>query len=333
MDAVGRRSLGLALTLLNMLLSTSGFIMQRKAHIMNEELAMELQRPAFRRPLWVIGITLYILAAVPDVWACTLIPQILYSTIGCLRLVMMSFFGHIILKEKVGPREVIGISLCLVGAVLCVWFGPGSHAGPVDTSTLFHPRVWAYACVGGGFLTALMILVHMESFGCSLPTNKLYRCALPVATSLAYGIGRAFNAELGFVQMPKDLLQEPLWLTLSAFVVIMGLLDFYLNMLAAQRMSVQIFVPIAYAFGVSLQCFQGMWVFQETKDMTQTACLVTVLGIVFALIGASVIHLCATPDAEETPRSRLRQILSEDSVKKHILQPPVIEAITGVELQ
>ena len=112
MNAAGRRVLGLALILLNMLLSTVGFVMQRKAHLMNEELAVELQRPAFRRPLWVIGITLYILAAVPDVWACTLIPQILYSTIGCLRLVMMSVFGHIILKEKVGFREAIGISCC-----------------------------------------------------------------------------------------------------------------------------------------------------------------------------------------------------------------------------
>lgn len=290
------RFLGITLTFLNMILSTTGFIMQRKAHLLNEAVEFEKQRPSHRRPLWVAGVTLYIVACVPDVWACTLIPQILYSTMGCLRLVMMSVFGHAFLKEEVGRREVLGISLCFVGAALCVWYGPDADASvAVDAETLYHPNVLVYAVAGFVFLCALLLLVHMDSFGCLQPTNKLYRCALPLTTALACGIEKVFNTELGFMQMPKQLLHQPLWLSMVASVGLLGLMDFYLNVRAAQRMSVQVYVPLAFAFGISLQCFQGMWVFDETKEMTVTHSLLTLMGIIFALTGALVIQLEA-PD-------------------------------------
>jgi hypothetical protein len=135
------------------------------------------------------------------------------------------------------------------------------------------------------------MIVHADSIGCLQPNSKLYKFALPFTTALACGVQKVFNTELGFMRMPENVLQEPLWLCMTASIAALGLLDFYLNLRAAQRMSVQVFVPCVFAFGIAFQCFQGMIVFAEFQDMSVECCVLTALGIFLALIGALIIQL------------------------------------------
>lgn len=97
----GRWSLGVALALLNCVLSSMGFTLQRLSHVEEMKKPEEQQRPPSARPAWIIGVSMYMMAALPDVFAYALAPQIVCSTVACARLVMVTLFAHIILDEKI----------------------------------------------------------------------------------------------------------------------------------------------------------------------------------------------------------------------------------------
>jgi len=251
---------------------------------------------------------LYIAAALPDVVAYTLIPQVLCATVACFRLVVVCVLGHVFLGEHLGSQDTRSIAVCTLGTMLCVIFGPGGEersapAQPpiiISSSTEFHhPKVVAYSVVGLGVLVVFLVIVHADSFGWVLSSSKLYRYSLPVATGLAYAVEKVYNTELGFIQKPENILLEPTWLCMVIAVALLGLTDFYLNVRATQRMPVHLFVPLAFAFGTALQCMQAMVIFDEFADMTVFCSTMTLLGAGLSLVGALMIQ---PPQFEATAR-------------------------------
>merc|ERR1719379_1163949 len=101
---------------------------------------------------------------------------------------------------------------------------------------------------------------------------------------------KVFNTELGFVQRPENIFLEPLWLCMLGSIAALGLLDFYLNMRAAERMPVHLFVPLSFAFATCLQCLQAMFIFKEFVDMSVTSTSLTMLGAGMSLVGALMIQ-------------------------------------------
>lgn len=155
----------------------------------------------------------------------------------------------------------------------------------------------AYTVVGLGLLVVFLVIVHADSFGWLVTSSNVYRYSLPIATALAYAVEKVYNTELGFVQRPQNIFLEPIWLCMVIAVALLGLTDFYLNVRAAQRMPVHLFVPLSFAFGTSLQCFQAMVIFDEFVDMTVFCSTMTLLGAALSLLGALMIQ----PPQFETP--------------------------------
>jgi len=280
--AIGRRAGGLVLIFVSMCLSSVGFVLQRKAHLLNRD-----EDSSYRsRPLWLVGVIIYAMAALPDVVAYTLIPQMLCSAVGCLRVAIASVLGHFFLAERLGRREVAGIVVCTIGVLLSVRFGPGDDAVPLYPGELHSHIVTRYVTTGLVFLAVLLVFVHATPLG----TNKMQFFALPCTTALVYGLEKVFNSELTYVPMPEKVLAEPLWLQLVGAVSLFGLLDFYLNLRAAQHMPVHMYVPLSFAFGTFIQNFQGLVVFDEIKGMQLSHSLLTFLGVTLALAGAFVIN-------------------------------------------
>jgi len=74
-------------------------------------------------------------------------------------------------------------------------------------------------------------------------------------------------------------------------VVLLGLTDFYLNMRAATRMRVSVFVPLAGAFNTCIQNFQAMFVLDEYANMSGFASCMTLFGAALSLGGALMIQV------------------------------------------
>lgn len=310
-----RRASGILLCLLSQLFAVSGFIMLRKSHKDDEARESEQRRPEHHRRLFLFGTFVYIIACVPDLLGCAMLPQVLYSTLGCFRLVLNAVLGQAFLGEKLNRWGLLGIAICSLGTILCVLWGPKpGQSVPSDSNGVSHERIPIYVASAMGVLIIFLIIVHGDSLGCVQTSSRLYKFSLPFVTALALGVEKVFNLELGFMTMPSHVFdaRTPRWVAMVAGVAILGLLDFYLNMRAASRMSVHVFVPLSFSFGIAFQVFQGAVVFDEFENLPLQSIAITLGGCCMALFGSLVIQVGSTDVmASDTTESFLNESVSE----------------------
>mmetsp|Transcript_68153 Transcript_68153/g.197559 ORF Transcript_68153/g.197559 Transcript_68153/m.197559 type:complete len:338 (-) Transcript_68153:278-1291(-) len=289
-DAHSRFLVGLALSVLNGLLSSVGFILQRKAQLLSEPCqCIEVWQV---RLIWAVGIALYILAAVPDAFAYALVPQLVCTTVACGRLVLVTILAHSFLEEQVQRRAVIGIFLCSIGTAVCLVYGPRS--ADIEVAMLedgpYHAQLWMYFGVG---LALLVTLLSVDHAAWTKARHGLHYAVLPLATGLAFALEKVLNTELGYLRAPRspqEALQAPLWCGMVASIGVLGLTDFYLSVRGAATMPVQFFVPASFAFGTALQFFQSVVIFDEFAAMTPARAALSSSGAILALIGALLIQ-------------------------------------------
>lgn len=295
MESWERWLLGVSMALLNCALSSTGFTLQRKAHLLAEEerLSDPEKTPETYSFLWGAGVVLYVLAAIPDVIAYTLVPQVVCTTVACFRLVVVTVLAHFCLKEKAQCREVIGMIVCSIGTALCLRYGPMVEA-EVAEGSFYHPQIVTYLSIGLFFLAGLLLVEHADVLGCSSDKSRARQCiVLPLATGLAFGLEKVFNTEIGYVRPPDcvaAVLQQPRWIMMLLFIALLGLTDFYLNLRGAKCLPVQVFVPTSFALATALQYFQSITIFGEFKDMNQLEALLSMSGAALSLVGAIFIQ-------------------------------------------
>jgi len=301
-EAALRWPLGIGLCFLNLVLALAGFIMQRKAHILEEQqnlksdIGISPSRISPRQLLY-IGIFLYVIAALPDVVSYTLVPQVVCSTVACFRLVVLTILAHFFLHERMRCREIFGMTLCTGGTAACIIFGPR----PTDFSAaiadeFYHTHVAVYLIVGLSILAILLVVQHFDALpfcrGCV--SENVYVFTLPATAGLACAFGKVFNTEIGFLELPEGfplgLVKHPRWTSMLLAIVVLGLLDFYMNIRGAKHMPVQVFAPLTFALCTSLQFLQSVFIFGELQGLSRVNATLSILGACLSLLGALVIQ-------------------------------------------
>merc|ERR1712124_147150 len=113
---------------------------------------------------------MYMIAALPDVLAYALAPQIICSTVACVRLVMVTLFAHFILEETIHSREISGIMLCTLGTAACLYFGPlPSERVHMRPAEMLSPKVLTYLLLTGSLLAVLTVIEHKDAMRRLLP--------------------------------------------------------------------------------------------------------------------------------------------------------------------
>jgi hypothetical protein len=87
---------------------------------------------------------------------------------------------------------------------------------------------------------------------------------------------------------------------------LLGLVDLYMNLRATRLMAVQVFVPVAFVWHVSLQYLQSIALFAELRDLDTSKAALSIFGACLSLVGALCIQL---PTLD---RSEVRQSKSDD---------------------
>lgn len=87
-------------------------------------LRVSLLERLFRRPMWVLGLTLGLVGSLPQALAYSLAPFVVVQTSLVAGLFLLLALGVRLLDERVGPPEVVGVAAIVVGVALVSWGAP-----------------------------------------------------------------------------------------------------------------------------------------------------------------------------------------------------------------
>jgi len=309
---------GVCSALVSNALSSSGLVMQRSAHLKKLECTSngDLAGASRSSRFYIAGVAVYIIAAPFDVLSYGLAPQVVCSTIGCFRIVLVTALAWIALNEPVGLRSIAGVGICTWGTFLCLWSSPEELAGEPPTSSvqgLYHKRSGPYLVLGVGLLILLLVCDHTMAYWghCIQRSQSLQGFVLSFATAWAFAVEKVINNELGFVKMPDEfsmtfiwfgLAATSMWFLLVASLALFGLLNLYLNLRGMKLLPVKVFVPLTVGFGNALRLFQSVWILEEFHSATRSDMALSLFGAFLALLGALLIQ--TENDPENRPEER-----------------------------
>jgi drug/metabolite transporter (DMT)-like permease len=152
----------------------------------------------FRRPRWLLGAGLGLLAFPLQTVALLWAPLTAVQPADATGLLLLLFLGARMLHERVGRREVIAVAAIVVGIVVMTVAAPKRHVTQVDSEAVLLPML-------GVALVALAPLVFRRRIG---------------ADSLAVVVGAGFAFALGAfcAKILADAIDRQAWLAAAVMV-------------------------------------------------------------------------------------------------------------------
>ncbi|EJD47744.1 hypothetical protein AURDEDRAFT_183890 [Auricularia subglabra TFB-10046 SS5] len=117
-------ALGISIGLLSSVVQSLGLTIQRKSHVLEEQLPEYRRRPEHRRPLWLIGFAIFISSNVLGAgFQIAALPVVILAPLGAVSLLWNAVFARLLLGDVFTSLMAIGTILIAVGAVLIAIFG------------------------------------------------------------------------------------------------------------------------------------------------------------------------------------------------------------------
>jgi len=194
------------------------------------ELRVALLGRLFVRPVWVTGLAIGLLGAIPQAFAYAHAPFVVVQPMLALGLLVVLLLGARILHEPVGGRELAGVLAIIAGVALVAWGAPAhteQHRGAVDVVAVFS----ALSIVG---------LAPFALRGTTLDTGGL----VILATGFAFA---ATNVGTKLLGDNFDLGHYPNAVVWGLAALAMGVVATIVNMTAFQRRAATTVVPVSTA--------------------------------------------------------------------------------------
>ena len=199
---------GITVGLIASFVQSLGLTVQRKSHVLNEQLPEELQCVEYRRPsvhfpslplslpslthfrsLWLLGFAIFISSNIlGSLFQIASLPVVILAPLGAVSLLWNAFFARLLLGDVFSPWMIIGTILIAGGAVLIAVFGIVAEPNHSleDLLQLFRrPTFIAYfsllavaiiACLA---IVSLLIASRRIITHFSRPTSPNFRCHVP----------------------------------------------------------------------------------------------------------------------------------------------------------
>lgn len=296
--------------------------MQRKSHLLAETVGLDGSHTA-RSPLFVIGLIVYISAAVPDTLAWSMLPQVVCATTETTRLPLVAILANRILDEPFTMKACIGLVTCLLGTTMCIWLGPRQDTSEetVLSKDLTSPTIKSYLALGSVLILALFLIEHANTKNLA-PAQGILRFTLPLLFSLTFGIQKVINTELGFVSSADHRVK---WILMVVAMAVLALLNLYTVLRAAKKLPAKVMVFMSFAFNMVIQIFQSVVLFNEFDGMDLGRSMLVLIGLLMAFGGAVYVEMGQVADGVLKRMSELgedgHEIQSADQLE---LQPMVL---------
>ncbi|KAF9015156.1 hypothetical protein BDQ17DRAFT_22534 [Cyathus striatus] len=163
--------LGIFIGLLASFVQSLGLTIQRKSHVLNEQLPEHRQVMEYKRPLWLLGFTIFLSSnLVGSLVQIASLPVVILAPLGAVSLLWNAFFARLILGDVFSPWMLLGTILIAGGAVLIAVFGivPEQTRSLEDLLALFRrPAFIAYFSALGFIVLFCLIVTHICDFALS----------------------------------------------------------------------------------------------------------------------------------------------------------------------
>jgi drug/metabolite transporter (DMT)-like permease len=274
---------GLAAALLASVLFNVGIVLQAlDARVVPRSLGLRFALLArlLRRPLWLTGLFLGLLGALPQAVAYNRAPFVVVQPVLALGLLLVLALGARILHERVGLREIAGTVAIIGGVALVAWGAPPHsevHRGPLAVLAVFAALAAAglapFAVRGSRFDTGMLVII---ATGCGFGATN-------VATKLV-----GDNLDL------SHLANAAAW---AAAALAIGIAATIVNMTAFQRRAATTVVPASTAVQTFLPIVLEPFFLREHWGSAALHGLPLVAGLALALVG--VVLVAASPEVSE----------------------------------
>ncbi|KAI9460586.1 hypothetical protein BJY52DRAFT_1185947 [Lactarius psammicola] len=159
---------GIIVGLLASCVQSLGITIQRKSHVLNQELPEHLQRVEHRRPLWLLGFLIFISSNIlGSLFQIASLPVVILAPLGAVSLLWNALFARFILGDVFSLWMVLGTLLIAGGAVLIAIFGivPEPTHSLEDLLVLFsRPTFVAYFSLLGFAVLVCLAITHLSEY-------------------------------------------------------------------------------------------------------------------------------------------------------------------------
>lgn len=107
--------IGLGVSVITNLIQAFALSYQRKSHLQNDLYPRELQKSAFKRPMWLIAFLSFIAAnTIGSIFSIGYLPIVILAPIGAMNLVFNAFAANIVLGDPLSRQNILGIYLLFI---------------------------------------------------------------------------------------------------------------------------------------------------------------------------------------------------------------------------
>ncbi|KAE9408081.1 hypothetical protein BT96DRAFT_873670 [Gymnopus androsaceus JB14] len=160
--------LGIFIGLVASFVQSLGLTIQRKSHVLNQSLPEHEQRLEYRRPLWIIGFSIFISSNIlGSLVQIASLPVVILAPLGAVSLLWNAFFAKLILGDVFSSWMILATLLIAGGAVLIAIFGivPEPTRSLEDLLELFRrPAFIVYFSLLGAVVLVCLVITHLTEY-------------------------------------------------------------------------------------------------------------------------------------------------------------------------
>ncbi|KAK3805512.1 MAG: magnesium transporter NIPA-domain-containing protein [Benniella sp.] len=266
-----------------------------------------------RSKLWWTGMVLMIIGEVCNFVAYSFAPALIVTPLGALSVVVCAVLSSMVLKEKLSLTGKIGCALCIVGAVIIVFYAPAQVAVTnIDEFKYFvvQPAFLSYMCVV--ILICIVIAWKVApNYGKKHLLVYISICSLIGSLSVVatQGLGAAIvlNITTGTPQFNQWFIYVTMVFVICTLVTELNYLNKALNLFNTAMVT-----PVYYVFFTSATLVASVILFQGFSA-SPLSIMTVVLGFVVICAGVVLLQTSKTAAHLETKRSNsMREFEHED---------------------
>ncbi|KAJ9479514.1 hypothetical protein PHBOTO_002987 [Pseudozyma hubeiensis] len=170
----------IVLGLIASFIQSLGLTIQRKSHLLNESLSPARRRTEWKRPLWLVGFAIFLVANVGGtVFQIGALPIVMLAPLGAVSLLYNAVLARFLLNDLLSKYMVMGTALIASGAVLIGYFGvvPSPPHSLDELLDLYsRPTFVAFATIFTFVFVGVLTVAHLTDW--QLHT-RIHRSSLP----------------------------------------------------------------------------------------------------------------------------------------------------------